>query len=122
VVPNISPNTNVFGANGVPGIGVGGDLNIEGGGSTKGLNSSYYAPGPYTYFVYSETYAAGSSISPRPTSMYRPYGHGGFYGVLFGTFTQDANAANAGTYIPRTDGTTDLAPESGRSGFVMIEW
>jgi hypothetical protein len=119
VVPNGS-NSTVFGANGVPGIGVGGDLNIEGGGSTKGLNSAYYAPSPSTTVIYTETYSQGTY--QRPTSMYRPYGHGGFYGLIYGYFTQDPNASNAGTYIPPTGGTTDLAPESGRSGFVMIEW
>lgn len=123
VVPNSATNpSTVFGANGVPGIGVGGDLNIEGGGSSKGLNSSYYAPSPSTGVIYTETYNSASGAPPRPTSMYRPYGHGGFLGYILGSFTQGANASNAGTYIPRTDGSTDLAPESGRSGFVMIEW
>ena len=121
VVPNSVGNpSTVFGTNGVPGIGVGGDLNIEGGGSVKGLNSAYYAPSPSTYVIYTEGQAGGAP--PRPTSMYRPYGHGGFYGFLYGSFTQGPNASNAGTYITPAPPTTDLAPESGRSGFVMIEW
>jgi hypothetical protein len=121
VVPSGS-NSTVYPANGVPGIGVGGDLNIEGGGSTKGLNSGYYSLSPYTVVIYTETYNSSAGVAPRPTSMYRPYGHGGFYGLPYGQFTQTQNAANAGTYIPPTNGSTDLAPESGRSGFVMIEW